>query len=844
VATDQDRIDQLIEEERRLRALATATEDAAERESVYTEKLKLRAQASADALEAQKELVKLLELQVKTGDASIDTLNNERKALEDFEKTAKKAAGAQKKFGTSLFESMGFVSDMDDRQKGLLQRMKESESITDDLAESFKELKDSGALTEGVMRGIDDILLGLATSAFKLAMANDTAMASFNKATGTGGQYEEQLKGLYRRNNELSVSMEDNANAFGALFNNMSQFSALSSTMQDNLTEQAALLEKVGVSNEDYAASIETSTKMLGMSTEAGMETTNQLTAMAQDMGVAPGKLVKDFAAAGPTLAKFGSQGVDAFRDLAAAAKATGLETSRLLDITGKFDTFEDAAKSVGSLNAILGGDYLNSMDMISTTDPTERLKKMRDAIDSAGLSFDSMGYYERIALQEAMGLKDVGELAMMMSGDIDQFSSSTQMSAQELMEQRESAAAAQDVMQKLQAILAENSETFLGLAESLITIVDKLTFFAPLLRLIIPAMIGLSVATKALALAQMSQAMAAEGAAMSMNKFKLIVLAVAGVLFLMTFMSNFVEGIFKLGFAFIAMSVGVRLLNGVGKNVIPVLLAMGAAMLMIGAGVFMAATGFANLADSMSQLNPAQLQAFNTALMIFGVIFVALLVALGVLAYSGLGPAAVGIMLGFGAAVLMIGIGVGIAAAGIGLMGEGLATMFEAIDPIKMLSFVAFIASLVLGAYLMPAAALGLGALAFGFGGLALALGLIKTADLEAIASFAEHMGNIEATLLTLVADEIERIAVAIDSIPTAKSILLTSMFKAGVVGPIGGAAGGGGKETKPTPPAPIELHIEVHVGNEKLDEHIREISSEEQESALTRTFSEIFRN
>ena len=92
-----------------------------------------------------------------------------------------------------------------------------------------------------------------------------------------------------------------------------------------------------------------------------------------------------------------------------------------------------------------------------------------------------------------------------------------------------------------------------------------------------------------------------------------------------------------------------------------------------------------------------------------------------------------------------------------------------------------------------------------------------------------------------TLEPDEIERIAVAIDSIPTAKSILLTSMFKAGVVGPIGGAAGGGGKETKPTPPAPIELQ---HVGNEKLDEHIREISSEEQESALTRTFSEIFRN
>jgi hypothetical protein len=612
--------------------------------------------------------------------------------------------------------------------------------------------------------------------------------------------------------------------------------------MQDNLTEQAALLEKVGVSNEDYAASIEVSTKMLGMSTEAGMQTTNQLTAMAKDMGVAPGRLVKDFAAAGPVLAKFGSQGVSAFRDLAAAAKATGIETARLLEITGKFDTFDEAAKSVGSLNAILGGDYLNSMDMISTTDPTERLRKMRDAVDQAGLSFDSMSYYERIALQEAMGLKDVGELAMMMSGDLDQFGSSTQMSAEQLIEQKEAAAAAQDVMQKLQAILADNSEVFLSLAESIITIVEKLTFFAPLLRVLIPAMIGLSVATKALALAQMFQAMAAEGSAMSMRKFKIIILAVAGVLFLMTFMSNFVEGIFKLGFAFIFMAVGVRLLNGVGKNVIPVLLAMGAAMLMIGAGIHMAATGFADLADAMSRLNPSQLQAFNTALMIFGVIFIALLVALGVLAYSGLGEAAVLIMLGFGAAMMMVGVGVYLAATGIGNMAAGFGLIFEAIDPVKLLAFQAFLGTLIGTAALMAVAATNLAVLAFGLGGLALALTFIKTADLQAIATFAENLGNIEASMLSLVADELERIAVAIDNIPTAKSILLTGMFKAGVIGPIG-AGGGEGQQATPPPPAPIELHVAVHIGNEKLDEHIKEISSEEQESGIARVLSEAFR-
>jgi hypothetical protein len=306
--------------------------------------------------------------------------------------------------------------------------------------------------------------------------------------------------------------------------------------------------------------------------------------------------------------------------------------------------------------------------------------------------------------------------------------------------------------------------------------------------------------------------------------------------------MSNFVEGIFKLGFAFIFMAVGVRLLNGVGKNVIPVLLAMGAAMLMIGAGIHMAATGFADLADAMSRLNPSQLQAFNTALMIFGVIFIALLVALGVLAYSGLGEAAVLIMLGFGAAMMMVGVGVYLAATGIGNMAAGFGLIFEAIDPVKLLAFQAFLGTLIGTAALMAVAATNLAVLAFGLGGLALALTFIKTADLQAIATFAENLGNIEASMLSLVADELERIAVAIDNIPTAKSILLTGMFKAGVIGPIG-AGGGEGQQATPPPPAPIELHVAVHIGNEKLDEHIKEISSEEQESGIARVLSEAFR-
>tara|TARA_B100000287_G_scaffold424649_1_gene469614 strand:- start:409 stop:1734 length:1326 start_codon:yes stop_codon:yes gene_type:complete len=440
------------------------------------------------------------------------------------------------------------------------------------------------------------------------------------------------------------------------------------------------------------------------------------------------------------------------------------------------------------------------------------------------------------------MGLQDVGELAMLMSGDIDQFAASTQMSAEELIEQKEAAEAAQDVQQKLMAVLADNSELFLSLAESAITFVTFLDKISGFLPFIISGMLALSIVTKTLAIAQMFQAAAANSSKISMRGLLGTVILLATILFVTQFMSNFVEGIVALGVAFLLMAIGMRIAGTSAKQSTAMMAGLGAAVLLVGAGMYLAATGFANLAEAMSKLNPAQLQAFNTALIVFGVIFVALLIALGVLAYSGLGEAAILIMLGFGAAVLLVGLGIFLITSGIGLMAEGFAKIFEAIDINKMIAFAGFIAALVLGAYLMPVAALGLGAMALGFGGLALALAMIKTADLEAIAKFAENLGNVEASMLTLVADEIERIAVAIDSIPTAKSVLLTGLFKAGVVGPIGGG-GGGGKEVKAPPPAPIELHVAVHVGNEKLDEHIREISSEEQEAGITKVLSEAFR-
>ena len=108
------------------------------------------------------------------------------------------------------------------------------------------------------------------------------------------------------------------------------------------------------------------------------------------------------------------------------------MEVSDVLSIVEQFDTFDTAAQSVGRLNAILGGPFLNSLEMVTTTDPTERMKMLSDAVNSAGLAFDDMSYYQRRALADAMGM-DIPQLALLMRDCVEQAVPTAQMSQAEM---------------------------------------------------------------------------------------------------------------------------------------------------------------------------------------------------------------------------------------------------------------------------------------------------------------------------------------------------------------------------------------------------------------------------
>jgi len=91
------------------------------------------------------------------------------------------------------------------------------------------------------------------------------------------------------------------------------------------------------------------------------------------------------------------------FKKLSVQAGEAGVKMEDLLEISGKYDDMDTAAKNVGELNALLGGPYLNTIDMVMASD-SDRIDMMQKAMKASGQSFDSMGRFMKKAVADVVG--------------------------------------------------------------------------------------------------------------------------------------------------------------------------------------------------------------------------------------------------------------------------------------------------------------------------------------------------------------------------------------------------------------------------------------------------------
>ena len=700
--------------------------------------------------------------------AQLKIAKQDLKVADEKADTLRKQAGAGERVGAAIAGVLGISRDTTPSFSQNLVLMMKQEGSAKAIAKEFGGV--NGVLSSIGNKGME-IFTGLFMMAIKLATATYDLGVNLRRTTGMTAAMAAESQALNISYQNLAYSSDQLQQATTALFMSVSEFTMATPATRARMTELAMSANRAGVSFEDLAKATQIGNRVLGQAGASATESALELGKFAHNIGLAPSTIVQAYGTVVPSIAAMGKGVGKEMRELMRINKATGIEMQRLIAIGDQFDTFEGSAKAVGSLNAMLGGDFVNAIDLMMAKSPSERFMQIKDALDAAGKSFDTMTYYERKAIAGALGFSNVGELAMMMKGNFDALNETAQYGTADWEKYYEGQKNLKTMKEELTATMARMAPELESLIKHFTTFVEyiqkpeTITMGKQLIKL----MGAMKVASWGLAAAQTAAALSMKRTALFIGGLALAAGLLAYVLFEKAYASNFLQGLGKFALAIFGLGRASDASSPSITRMVGPLLAMGGAVLLAGIGVKMAADAVAGLVTSFNGLGAAAGPAADAVGYLMGG-FVAFMVVLAVLAVAAAPVAPV--MLAIGAAVALVGAGIGLAAAGMSLFVNALATMFDKVDPATLaLSMGAMASVLPILALAASTAIIPIGGLAGAFAALALSItGLtFSLGKLKALEAFPNLQAAIVSRVMavTVAAGESTGRAVA-SAIPT----------------------------------------------------------------------------
>jgi len=235
----------------------------------------------------------------------------------------------------------------------------------------------------------------------------DKAATSFAAATGTGDQFTGTMLEMRQEGNALGVTFENSAKALQSLMERQVGFLGSSKEAQKQMATQVALMERIGISTDVSAEMMNVFTINMGKSQGAAVQMTKSLASMGGVLGNSQ-KFLQGFQDSLQSLAVYGEDAVDVFSNMAAAARAAGVEVSTLTGLASKFDTFSEAAETAGRLNALLGSQMSSTQMLLMTED--QRVETLIQQVQVSGESFAQMDRFKQKAIAAAAGITDMNE--------------------------------------------------------------------------------------------------------------------------------------------------------------------------------------------------------------------------------------------------------------------------------------------------------------------------------------------------------------------------------------------------------------------------------------------------
>lgn len=584
----------------------------------------------------------------------------------DFYKQALVSASALKKKRDEELKIIEAQTAEMERQLGLQNQLGKSiESLSNkwrggmvegilEAGVNFKALGESIAKAVTLTNLAGTAMETVRQSTMATAVMFDQAQSSFAAATGAGREYSGVIDDVSKGSLSMGVGVAEAGKAVGDLFTGMSLFTMQSKDTQKQMARTTAELERLGISGTTSAANMEFSMRVLGQTGAEASASAKDMAKFAKGIGVAPAQMAEEFKQAGPKLAAYGKNATKVFQGLARKSKKLGIEMSSLLSLTEQFDTFEGAADAAGKLNSMLGGPFLDSMQLMNAESREQQIQLVENAMLMSGKSFDAMHRLEKQAIANAVAGGD-----MTMANNM--FSESAKAAAADTSEQVYTSEQLEDAqratvsitekltksMQMLAVLVEPIVNFFASFVEALVNLNDESPNFAkflvglPIVLLLVGKMLGFVGAT-------------------------LPILGLSG-------------GVAGKGLKSVGKGVG-NLGVGLAKT-IPFFLSFGFSALMVGAGVALAAYGVSVLIDSFTTFLPVLKENASVFPMLIGGI-ISLGGALAILAVTGSGGLLV--MGGIALAALGIAFALKMILEPVAEVGNAIAGMFAQVNAFK----------------------------------------------------------------------------------------------------------------------------------------------------------------
>ena len=209
----------------------------------------------------------------------------------------------------------------------------------------------------------------------------------------------------------------------------------------------------------------------------------NKLHAAAIAIGDSPKRVVQQFTESLDVMAQYsGPRAMQVFQGLTSLSKQTAIGMGELIGIANQFDTFETAAGSVAKLNAILGGAYFNSIQMLNASEE-KRLYLLRAGFEATNKSWQSLGRFEKKALAAAAGFKSLEQAGAFFTGDMAKVEAMTRAQEEQVETQQKLAQVAgtlATVFQQMARIIQDAGfkvEGFLDVTREVVGLMKDLGF-------------------------------------------------------------------------------------------------------------------------------------------------------------------------------------------------------------------------------------------------------------------------------------------------------------------------------------------------------------------------------